>query len=70
MRSEIDELYKKETELLKKMPDSIHVSIFRIHFKELNEKLAAKYNVAAKGLEVLIAKKAERASKAIIDKYD
>jgi hypothetical protein len=49
LKEEIEELYRKEAELLK-MPDSIQVSFFRIHFKEVNEKLAAKYNTAAKGL--------------------
>jgi hypothetical protein len=50
LKEEIEELYRKEAELLKKMPDSIQVSFFRIHFNEVNEKLAAKYNTAAKGL--------------------
>lgn len=70
LKEEITELYKKEADLLKKMPDSIHVSFFRIHFKEINEKLAAKYNTAAKGLEALISKKAKKASKAILDKFE
>lgn len=70
LKEEIESLYKKESELLKKMPDSIQVSFFRIHFKDVNEKLAAKYNTAAKGLESLIAKKAKKASRSILEKYD
>ncbi len=70
LKEEIEGLYKKEADLLKKMPDSIQVSFFRIHFKEVNEKLAAKYNTAAKGLESLIAKKAKKASRSILEKYE
>jgi hypothetical protein len=32
--------------------------------------LAAKYNTAAKGLESLIAKKAKKSSKNLIEKFD
>ena len=32
------------------MPDSIRVSYFKIHLKEVTERLAQKYNSTAKGL--------------------
>ena len=70
LKEEIEGLYKKEADLLKKMPDIIQFSFFRIHFKKVNEKLAAKYNTAAKGLESLIAKKAKKASRSILEKYE
>lgn len=70
LKEEVLNLYRKEKELSEKMPGCIRVSIFKIHLKEMNDKLASKYNSTAKGLELLIAKKARRACKNVLEKYD
>jgi hypothetical protein len=65
LKQEIIELYRKEKELLEKMPPHVHVSIFRIHCQEMVEKLAGKYSDTAKQLELLITKKAKKMTKAM-----
>lgn len=51
------------------MPESIQISFFRIYLREIVEQMATKYHQTGKGLETLIAKKARRATKAIMDKF-
>lgn len=52
------------------MPESIQISFFKIYLKDIIEQMAMKYHQTGKGLETLIAKKAKKTTKALIDKFD
>ena len=52
------------------MPESIHISFFKIYLKDIVENLGKKYHETGKGLETLIAKKARKATKNLDDKFN
>ena len=52
------------------MPESIHISFFKIYLKDIVQRLALKYQQTGKGLETLIAKKAKKTTKSLIEKFD
>ena len=52
------------------MPESIHISFFKIYLKDIVQHLALKYQQTGKGLETLIAKKAKKTTKSLIEKFD
>lgn len=52
------------------MPESIQISFFKIYLKDVIEQMAMKYHQTGKGLETLIAKKAKKSTKALMEKFE
>ena len=69
IKEEIEDYYKKEQQFLGQMPESIQISFFRIYLKDVVEQMAMKYHQTGKGLESLVAKKAKKSTKALMEKF-
>jgi hypothetical protein len=48
------------------MPETIHISFFKIYMKDIIEHLALKYHQTARGLEGIIAKKAKKTTTSLL----
>jgi dynein heavy chain len=55
--------------VLEKLPDTIHISFFRIYLKDVVEHLALKYRQTARGLEGIVAKKAKKSTALLLERF-
>lgn len=54
---------------MNKLPESIHISFFKIYLKDVVEHLALKYHQTARGLEGIIAKKAKKSTLLLLERF-
>lgn len=51
------------------MPESVHISFFKIYLKDVVEHLALKYHQTARGLEGIVAKKAKKSTAVLLERF-